>query len=89
MVIVKLSFEKSCRDHVRTSKEDSVINKLGMIYILDPTGNAKPKKLIILLAAIKLETEDRGLDNIEHGRERAALAESTGGFEKVSCASIY
>ena len=89
MVHVKLSFEKSCRDRARTSKQDHVISKLGMVYIFYSTGNAKPKKLIILLAAIKLETENRGLDNIEHGRERAALMESTGGFEEVSSASIY
>ena len=89
MIIVKLSFEKSCRDHARTSKEDRVISKLGMIYILDPTGNTKPKELINLLIAVQLEAQDRGFDNIEHGRERAALTESTGGFEEVSSASIY
>ena len=89
MVIVKLSFEKSCRDHARTSKEDRVINKLGMIYILDPTGNTKPKELIILLTAVQLEAEDRGLNNIDHRRQGEALTETMRGFEKISCSSIY
>ena len=43
----------------------------------------------MLLASVKLETEDRGLDNIEHWRERAALTKSTGGFEEVSSLTIY
>ena len=34
----------------------------------------------MLLALVKLETEDRGLDNIEHGRERASLTETMGGL---------
>ena len=89
MVHVKLSFEVSCQDRACTSKQYRVISKMGIIYILDPMGNAKPKKLIILLAVIKLETEDRGLDNIEHGGEKVALTETMGGFEEVSSVSIY
>ena len=71
-----------------STQKDCVVDELGMIDILDPSGNVETSEVIMKLALIKLKTKHRSLNGIEKRRERTSLSKTSGGLEEASCSPI-